>query len=161
MKNAIVHLGSNLGDRHANLKKGVDLLEAHVKILDKSHIYCTAAWGVSDQSDFYNQALSISCIHSAQQLLDICLKVGLAFPEKVGERWGPRYLDIDIIFFGEDVLDSDRLKIPHPRMHLRNFVLIPLLEIVPDWVHPELNKTVEELYKESTDNLEVILLEAH
>jgi len=158
MSIAILHLGSNLGDRIANLDKALGLLANQLAIQCPSSIYATEAWGIADQPAFYNQAVSFNTDYSPFELLNICREVGTAFPEKEGERWGPRHMDIDIIFYSDHVIDSDLLKIPHPRMHLRNFVLIPLLEIAPDYIHPVFNKTIEELYIESEDALEVRLV---
>ena len=156
---AILHLGSNLGKRRRNLMKAIELLNNHIDIQLQSSLYETKAWGNEEQADFLNQALLVETDFSAIQLLDFCLDVTSQFPKKESETWGPRNIDIDIIFFNDEIIDTDRLKIPHPRLHLRNFVLIPLLEIVPDWIHPEFQKTVEELYIESKDLLEVILVD--
>ncbi len=154
----ILHLGSNLGDRRSNLSRVIELLSTHFEPLTVSSIFETDAWGVIDQDPFYNQAVRLNTTLSPIDLLSICRNIGLAFPEKKGQRWGPRYMDIDIIFFGEQIIETNLLKIPHPRMHLRNFVLIPLLEIAPNYIHPVLNKTVEELYLESSDYLDVRIL---
>ena len=159
MNRAVLHLGSNLGDRPENLRKARASLEAHVQVNTTSHIYVTEAWGLPDQDDFYNQALLVSTPKTAHEILSICRQIGLTFPEKTSVQWGPRYMDIDIIFFNDDVIDDDLLKIPHPRMHLRNFVLIPLLEIAPDWIHPGLQKSVEQLFIECRDPLEVLLID--
>ena len=153
-------MGSNLGDGRANLAQAIHQLAEAAKILEVSSIYLTEAWGLVDQDPFYNQAILIATTMSAEGLLMECQLIANSFPDKKGERWGPRYIDMDIIFYDEEIVDTDLLKIPHPRMHLRNFVLIPLLEIIPDWLHPILHKTVEELYMECRDELEVILLES-
>ncbi len=126
-----------------------------------SSIYLTEAWGNVDQPAFYNQALLVTTTLTPNALLDYCRTVTTKFPAKRSAQWGPRSIDIDIIFYENIIVDTDLLKIPHPRMHLRNFVLIPLLEIAPEYVHPQLNQTVEELYLASEDNLEVRLLETH
>lgn len=159
MNTCILHLGSNLGDRADNLSLALEGLSTEVRIINTSRIYLTEAWGVEDQPDFYNQAATVETELHAFEVLDLCRRVGATFPEKEGEQWGPRYIDIDIIFFNDEIIDTELLKIPHPRLHLRNFVLIPLLEIAADMVHPVLHKTIETLYVESTDKLEVILLE--
>jgi 2-amino-4-hydroxy-6-hydroxymethyldihydropteridine diphosphokinase len=156
----ILHLGSNLGDPLANINLAMDMLSKQVRVVNTSSTYLTAAWGMSEQADFFNRAATISTSYSPSELLHICDEITKSFPEKKGERWGPRFIDVDIIFFGDEIIDTESIKIPHPRMHLRNFVLIPLLEIAPDWVHPILQKTVEELFVECHDELEVILLEA-
>ncbi len=161
MNKAILHLGSNLGDCEGNLKRARAALSTLVEVEDVSNIYLTEAWGASDQDDFYNQALIVETVEDAFALLGICQEVTALFPDKGSALWGPRFIDIDIIFFSDQIINTDLLKIPHPRMHLRNFVLIPLLEIAPDWLHPHFQKTVEELYIESRDPLEVILLDAH
>lgn len=159
MNRAVLHLGSNLGDRKENLAIAFSSLSEFVQIEEMSSVYLTEAWGIEDQPSFYNQAAAIKTAFSAHELLDYCRDIWTTFPEKIGAQWGPRYIDIDIIFFNDETINTELLKIPHPRLHLRNFVLIPLLEIAPEWVHPTFHKTIEELYLESTDTLEVILLE--
>ena len=159
MNRAILHLGSNLGDRIENLRKAREGLAEYVLLVESSRIYMTEAWGDPDQDDFYNQALLIETEFNPFELLSVSRDIGQIFPEKKSMQWGPRFMDIDIIFFNDEVMTESHLKIPHPRMHLRNFVLIPLLEIAAEWIHPVLNKSVEELYMESKDPLEVVLIE--
>ena len=161
MNRAILHLGSNLGDRIENLRKAREGLADRILLVKSSRIYMTEAWGHPEQDDFYNQALLIETECNPFELLSVCREIGQYFPEKKSIQWGPRFMDIDIIFFNDEVMTLSHLKIPHPRMHLRNFVLIPLLEIAPEWIHPVLNKSVEELYMESKDPLEVLLIEGN
>ena len=159
LPNTVLHLGSNLGDRRSNLVHAIASLSQEIEIIQTSKYYCTQAWGQSNQPDFYNQAIAARTDMDAFELLEFCRKVGTQFPEKEGHQWGPRYIDIDLIFYEQQIIDTGLLKIPHPRMHLRNFVLIPLLEIAADWIHPIFEQTVEELFIACHDELEVILIE--
>lgn len=149
-------LGSNLGDREGNFRKAISLISKKVGQLEKSSaIYETAAWGKEDQPSFYNQVLKVrtgaSPLELLIQILDIEAEVGRVRLE----HWGPRIIDIDILFFGNQVIDHQRLTVPHPQLHLRAFTLIPLSELCPDFIHPLLNKSVEELLKICPDPLPV------
>ncbi|MBR9921952.1 MAG: 2-amino-4-hydroxy-6-hydroxymethyldihydropteridine diphosphokinase [Bacteroidetes bacterium] len=124
-----------------------------------SSLYLTEAWGVEDQDDFINQAICVQTRLSPKGLLQTIHQIEGAMGRVRKDRWGPRPIDIDILFYGEQVIEEENLSIPHPGIPDRNFTLIPLLEIAPDLIHPVLQTDMEHLYWESKDNLEVILLE--
>jgi len=155
----ILHLGSNIGDRIGHLKRAITLIGEKIgSVEQESGYYETEAWGEMEQDDFINQGISLQSTRSAEEIL----KEILSIEEQMGrlrlKKWGPRIIDIDLIFYGETILASDELTLPHPRLHLRNFVLIPLLELIPDFIHPEFKKSIEELYLECRDESAVILL---
>jgi len=139
-------LGTNLGERRENLKKALDQLEKEgVKILEKSKIYETAPMHVTNQPKFLNMAVKAECDCEAEELLKICKKIEKEMGRKKGLRYGPRIIDIDILFFGDEIVELENLIIPHSRIQERVFVLQPLCEIDPQIVHPVLGETVESL----------------
>jgi len=154
-------LGSNLGDRLGYLKEGLDLVLTlpDTNLLKISAVYETEPVDFADQPRFLNLA---ACIHTKLEphellhlLKDLERKIGRVHRD----RWSAREIDIDIIFYGDYKIDSDDLIIPHPRAHLRKFVLQPLSEIAPEFRHPVAHKTVEQLLKECVDNSSVTRLE--
>ncbi|MGB2691444.1 MAG: 2-amino-4-hydroxy-6-hydroxymethyldihydropteridine diphosphokinase [Thermodesulfobacteriota bacterium] len=159
MNNVFISIGSNLGDKIGNCRVAVEELAKFSKVNKLSSLYETEPVGKEDQPNFINTAVEIETNLSAQELL-IYLK---SIEEKMGrvrtEKWGPRTIDLDIIFYGELVIKNDDLAIPHPRAHLRRFVLEPICEIAPNYIHPVLNKTVGVLIKECEDNKQVIKLD--
>lgn len=153
-KNIFLLLGSNLGDRLTNLDRGRILIEELTgSIVKKSSIYETSAWGKTDQPDYLNQAVQIETALRPNELLSACLNIEKKIGRQRIEKWGARLIDIDIIYFGGKIIHSNELIIPHPRMAERRFVLVPLTEINPDFVHPILMKTNEELLKQCKDDL--------
>jgi 2-amino-4-hydroxy-6-hydroxymethyldihydropteridine diphosphokinase len=138
-------LGTNLGERQANLKAAEEALHPEVEIIARSPIYETPPWGYTDQPAFLNQVL-VGCTELPPMELIRHLK---EVEERLGRvpsfRYGPRLIDMDILFFDDLVLDSPDLAIPHPRLHERAFVLAPLADLAPDLRHPVLNKSVREL----------------
>ncbi len=156
---AYLHLGGNQGDTQAILASANDdLIAGSCTILAASQYYLTEAWGMEDQADFINQALYISTKYTALELLQFIHGIEDKYGRKRTLRWGPRTLDIDILFYDDLILDSKELTLPHPRLHERNFVLIPLMEIAPDKIHPVFQKSIRELYLDSTDKNNVQLL---
>ena len=152
-------LGSNLGDKKFNLKKAIELIgNSAGKVLKTSSIYKTAAWGKLDQPHFYNLAIVLATYLSPKQLLEEILKIESLMGRVRKEKWGPRIIDVDILFFDDKVENSQNLKIPHPELHKRKFALIPLSEIEPEWFHPFLKKNIETLIRECKDTLNVTVL---
>ena len=154
--NVYLLLGSNLGDRIGNLSYARQEISRDAgQIITTSSLYKTAAWGTSEQPDFYNQVIKIQSQLSPEELLATTLKI----EEKAGrlrmEKWGPRTLDIDILFFGSTVLESNNLVIPHREIQNRKFTLLPLDEIASDFMHPVLKATVHQLLMDCPDTLSV------
>ncbi len=154
-------LGSNTGDRLKLIEQAVSLLNLaqDIKLIRTSALYETEPWGVKDQNWFLNMIAEIKTPLSAQDLLIKCQNIErtLGRNREKETRWGERPIDIDIIFYGKEIINTQFLTIPHKHMHERAFVLVPLLELVPDFVHPVSNKTVSELYDDLEDVEDVYL----
>ena len=156
MSTAHLLIGGNLGDRKKNLLTAISLINEQCGPLTRSSsIYETEAWGKTDQPSFLNQALEISTSLNARQLMRKILKIEKEMGRIRKEKLGPRIIDIDILLYENEIHDLRFLKIPHPEMHNRRFVLVPLAEIDPTLQHPVLKKTIAELLEECPDNLEV------
>jgi 2-amino-4-hydroxy-6-hydroxymethyldihydropteridine diphosphokinase len=138
-------LGSNMGVRSANLKNAINNLTPQMNLKAKSNVYETAPWGFTDQPAFLNQVVKVETYLEPEALLLHLKRLESVMGRVPNFQNGPRLIDIDILFFDDLVLDSPIVQIPHPRLHERAFVLIPLHEISPDLVHPVLQKSVGEL----------------
>ncbi|MEP7258988.1 MAG: 2-amino-4-hydroxy-6-hydroxymethyldihydropteridine diphosphokinase, partial [Flavitalea sp.] len=125
------------------------------KVIDYSSIYETQAWGKTDQGDFLNQAIMIETSLSAQALLKETLAIETFMGRSRTDKYAPRTIDIDILFFNHQVIDEPGLIIPHPEIQNRRFVLEPMKEIAPALIHPKLYKTILELLAECPDSLHV------
>lgn len=135
------------------------LVESRIGEVTKvSSFYETAPWGVTDQPAFLNQVLEVETNQQPEDVLRHILEIEHELGRVRYERWGARVIDIDLLYFGEDVRDTARLTLPHPRLHERKFVLIPMLEIAPDFVHPFFLKTQTTLLSECPDTGEVVVL---
>ncbi|MCK6617703.1 MAG: 2-amino-4-hydroxy-6-hydroxymethyldihydropteridine diphosphokinase [Cyclobacteriaceae bacterium] len=157
MNKAYLLLGSNLGNRLENLEKARQHISRHAgKIVTASSVYETAPWGNENQGMFYNQVVEIGT-----KLLPMVLLTNTLVIENVlgrirsNNKFGPRVIDIDLLFYNDEVINSAVLTLPHPALHKRRFTLEPLAEIAPDLMHPVLGKTVSELLAECPDNLPV------
>ena len=156
MRTAHLLIGGNLGNRKENLSKAVSLINEQCGALTRSSsIYETEAWGKTDQPSFLNQALEISTSLTARLLMRRVLRIEEEMGRIRKEKLGPRIIDIDILLFENEIHDLRFLKIPHPEMQNRRFVLVPLAEINSTLQHPVLKKTIAELLEECPDNLEV------
>lgn len=145
---AYIALGSNQGDRELNLLRGVAELGRlpGTRVAALSGFYETEPVGAIPQTDFYNAVARINTELSPLQLLDELQRIEFhIFKRKKDMHWGPRPMDLDILFYNDDVITGERLTIPHPRLHERRFVLQPLAEIAPDLVHPLLHKSITAL----------------
>lgn len=144
-----IAFGSNIGDRGTAIEEALNLIEQNeMKIVKRSKIYETEPYGYVDQPSFLNGAVEVetnlSCRDVLERLLSIENQIG-----RVREfKWGPRIIDLDIIFYNNEIYDEEDLKVPHPDMQNRDFVLRPLNELCPDYVHPVLDKTIRELLGE-------------
>ena len=139
-------LGSNLGNREGNLRMALRLLEPLCRPEEVSSLYETAPVGVEDQPAFYNAACRITTGLEPEALLRFVQRVEFEVRRRPGgPRWGPRPVDLDILLYGDQVVERSELVLPHPRLAERPFVLVPLAEIAPQAWHPTLRKTVREL----------------
>lgn len=145
-------LGSNLGDRPQVLAAAREAIADQAgSIVNQSAVYETAPWGITDQPAFLNQVLEITTSFLPEDLLRIILNIEHDLGRVRYERWGARVIDIDLLYFGQTVMDSARLTLPHPRIQDRRFVLAPLAEIAPDFIHPLLQKTSSKLLDQCPD----------
>ena len=138
-------LGTNLGEREVNLQKAIDALAPKVRLVRKSSIYATPPWGYADQPEFLNQVIEVDTPLRPLPLLHLLKSIEAEMGREETFRYGPRLIDLDILFYGQEIVEGELLTIPHPRLQERAFVLVPLAEIAPNFVHPVLNKTIREL----------------
>lgn len=156
MNTAYLLTGSNLGNRHEQLAEAMFGISKRCgKIIDFSSIYETAAWGKTDQRDFLNQAIMIYTLLDPFALLKELLSIEKLMGRERDQKYGPRVIDIDILFFNHLVVKEPGLSIPHPRLQDRRFALEPMNEIAPALIHPVLHKTVRQLLEECADPLPV------
>lgn len=148
--------GGNLGNRQENLQKGSLLIEELIGVIEAhSSIYETASWGKIHEPNYLNQVLFVKTSLSAQEVLKECLLIEEEMGRVRQKKWESRLIDIDILFFNDEVYSLPNLKIPHPHLAQRKFVLIPLNEIASDFTHPILYKRIQELLELCQDTLEV------
>jgi 2-amino-4-hydroxy-6-hydroxymethyldihydropteridine diphosphokinase len=137
--------GANLGDRQTTLRSARDLLAPNVELIACSSLYETPPWGLPDQPPFFNAVCEVHTQLSPFELLTYLKRLEQQLGRVASVRWGPRAIDIDILFFDDLVLHSETLVLPHPQLHLRAFVLVPLAELAPQLSHPILAKTAQQL----------------
>jgi 2-amino-4-hydroxy-6-hydroxymethyldihydropteridine diphosphokinase len=160
MKAAYLLIGGNLGDRLAYLKSACDKIQQKgINILRKSSVYETAAWGITDQPSFLNQVLEIETTEKPIRLLEELLSIEKSLGRERAEKNGARTIDIDILYFGEEIINLPGLKIPHERIPIRKFVLIPLFEMIPEFLDPKTEKTIAAMLKDCEDELTVHVYE--
>jgi 2-amino-4-hydroxy-6-hydroxymethyldihydropteridine diphosphokinase len=147
MQEHIVYLalGSNLDNRLANLKQAVAALSPQMEVKAKSHVYETPPWGYEDQPKFLNQVIKAKTYLEPEPLLKHIKRLETALGRKPSFQNGPRLIDIDILFYDDLILDTPSLVLPHPGLHERGFVLLPLMDIDPDLVHPVNKKSIREM----------------
>jgi 2-amino-4-hydroxy-6-hydroxymethyldihydropteridine diphosphokinase len=156
MNSAYLITGGNMGQRDEQLAYAARLIEERCgTIIDRSSLYETAAWGKTDQNSFLNQALVLVTSLNARDLLNEILYIENLMGRDRVEKYGPRIIDIDIIFFNHQIIREDGLTIPHPEMAKRRFVLEPLNQVIPAYIHPVYYKTVSELLERCDDKLPV------
>lgn len=142
---AYIALGSNLGNRAANLRTAVERMSARLVVRRESHLYETAPWGYTDQPAFLNMAIEAATSLGPEALLAFLKNIEKEMGREATFRNGPRLIDLDILFYDELVLDTPPLEIPHPRLHERAFVLVPMADLAPELVHPRLGETILQL----------------
>ncbi len=154
MHSVFLLLGSNLGDRHLFLQQGIAYIESDIaRVLKASSVYETQSWGKTDAPDYLNQVVNLQTDLPAQIVLQKILNIENILGRRRAEKWGSRIIDIDILFYGDAIINENGLQIPHPELHKRRFTLEPLAEIAPGFVHPVLNKNILQIKNELKDNL--------
>ena len=152
-------LGTNLGDRAANLRSAVSALAPPMRVVRESSIYETAPWGFEDQSHFLNMVVEAETDLAPLDLLKYLKTLETELGRTPTFRYGPRLIDLDILFYDELILQKPELTIPHPRLHERAFVLVPLADLAPNFIHPVLQKTIQQLLdninREGTKNAKI------
>jgi 2-amino-4-hydroxy-6-hydroxymethyldihydropteridine diphosphokinase len=154
---AYLCLGSNLGDRRENINKALDYLSQKLRVTMKSSVYDTEPMGNPEQPRFLNMVCEVKTMLKAADLLVLVKAIEWKLGRRPGRPNSPRTIDLDILFFGDQVIESPELIIPHPRLTKRAFVLVPLAELVPKMVHPLNKKTVCELLKELKQGVQGVL----
>lgn len=158
--NIYLSLGSNMGKRRENLRVALALIEKNIgKAARKSHLYETQPWGKTDQNSFLNQVVMINSSLEPRRLLEKISDIEHELGRDRRDKWGPRTIDIDVLFYGKRIVRDAGLEIPHPELHKRAFVLVPLLEIAPELEHPLLKQQIDELYMNCEDQSDVVMLE--
>ncbi len=156
MINVFLLLGSNLGNRNLFLHSAISRIGQEIApIQQTSPVYETQSWGKTELPDYLNQVILLQTILSAQKVLEKILAIEIELGRKREEKWGSRTIDIDILFYGDEIIKDVNLTVPHPQLHNRRFTLEPLGMIAPNLVHPVLNKTILELKNNLNDDLTV------
>jgi 2-amino-4-hydroxy-6-hydroxymethyldihydropteridine diphosphokinase len=156
MSRAVLLLGSNQGNRKANLSVAINRIGGEAgQVYRESRIYETAAWGDTSQDSYYNQVVIIETELEAGRLMQTLLFIEKEMGRTRVRKWEPRIIDIDILYFNDAVINEKDLVIPHPLLHERKFTLIPLAEVLPEFIHPVLKKNTLKLLAICTDSGEV------
>lgn len=135
-----------MGDKRKNMETAIRLLQEQAgEVLSESSLYATEPWGLENQDDFVNQAVLISTQLQPDELLQKILSIELQMGRRREQKWGPRLIDIDILDYAGLILHTNDLTLPHPFLHERMFTLMPLKQVSPGWIHPVLNKNIDEL----------------
>jgi 2-amino-4-hydroxy-6-hydroxymethyldihydropteridine diphosphokinase len=160
MNKAYLSLGSNRGDRQSNLSKAIELLNNKAgKVVSKSLLYETQPWKMDDETMFINQVILLETALDANTLMDLLLEIETSMGRvRTAAKYEPRIIDIDILFFNNDLISSEKLTVPHPFIQERRFVLVPMAEIAPEYVHPVLNTKIYQLLTVCKDNSRVVQL---
>ena len=140
-----IALGTNLGNRLDNLRAAFGALPPEVSVLAESHVYETPPWGYEDQPAFLNMVVKAETSLKPGALLKYLKQLEVQLGREGNFRWGPRLIDLDILFYDDLIIDTPPLVIPHPRLHERAFVLVPLADVAPDVIHPVLERSVREI----------------
>lgn len=159
MSVVFILLGSNIGNSHLNLQKAINAIQgAGANIIEVSSIYKTKAWGNTNQDDFLNAVLKLNTNKTPTELLKTLLNIEQEMGRVRGlQPWLPRIIDIDILYYNQDIIQIPELKIPHPFIAERKFTLVPLAEIAPYEVHPQLKFSNQEMLNNCNDKSEVTI----
>lgn len=147
MNDVFLSIGTNIGEREENLKQAIQLLRQQVEVVNVSAVYETAPVGYIDQPSFFNIAVHIKTDKTAEETLNICQSIENELGRVRDIRWGPRIIDLDILLFNEEQIETERLIVPHPRMYERAFVLVPLVEISESFESGQMTQAHDTLAK--------------
>jgi len=155
-----IGIGSNQGDKYKNCTLAIENICACVsnRLIKRSSFYQTEPWGYREQDDFINLVVKIQTSFSPLELLFFLQGIEKKLRKKKNKKWGPRTIDLDILFYNDQKFESPQLTIPHPLLHQRGFVLLPLKEITPHLIHPVFNQTISQLLDRLSDGKRVIKL---
>lgn len=160
MHSYYLHLGSNQGDRNEFLQKALQLISEKIGTINlKSNIYETEPWGMKEQENFLNMAIEVKSTKSPEDVIQSIKSIESSLGSSKSVKWGPRNIDIDVLYCDDLIIESSEITIPHPHIQDRNFVLIPLLEIAGDFTDPVHKMTIDELYDICKDTGEVFIFE--
>lgn len=162
MAKAFIGIGANLGDKKKSISSALNFIAQELEVKKVSSLYFTkAVGGPAGQPDFINLVVEVETDKSAQEMMTLLLEIERKMGRVRVERWGPRLIDLDLLDYAGVVLREENLELPHPRLHERAFVLVPLMEIAPQWRHPGVGKTAAELFKvlSETDKNVIIAVE--
>lgn len=160
MHSYYLHLGSNKGDRNDFLQKALQLISEKIGTINlKSNIYETEPWGMKEQENFLNMAIEVKSTKSPEDVIQSIKSIESSLGSSKSVKWGPRNIDIDVLYCDDLIIESSEITIPHPHIQDRNFVLIPLLEIAGDFTDPAHKMTIDELYDLCKDTGEVFIFE--
>jgi 2-amino-4-hydroxy-6-hydroxymethyldihydropteridine diphosphokinase len=157
MSKVFLGIGTNLGNRERNLKEAILNIEEQIgRVLSSSSVYETPPWGLDAENDFLNMVVSVETNHTPAEIMKkILLIESMMGRERTQNRYSSRIIDIDILLYDDLVSDEKGLKVPHRLMHERKFVLVPLCELVPDMIHPVLEKSMKVLLEECRDRSKI------
>ena len=156
MNEVYLQLGSNIGDRLDNLDQSIKIITERIgNVLERSSVYESTPWGVENQRNFLNQVIFVKSNFDPYTILDLVLQIEKDMGRIRIEKWGERIIDIDILFIDDLIIESENLCIPHEFIAKRKFVLQPMCEIAPVFIHPKLNKTISQLLEECIDDEKV------
>lgn len=158
MPTAYLGLGSNKGERISFIETAITEIAGieKTKLIRTSSVYETEPWGIKGQGDYLNSAAEIRTDLSAEELLRALKGIESRIGRTVTAKWSEREIDIDLLFYGNDVLNNKTIHVPHAEIENRKFVLIPMNELAPDLIHPVLNRSISELLLETSDDLKVM-----
>jgi len=157
MNTVYIQLGSNIGERKSYIAKSMDQIEENIgKIIIESSIFETIPWGNENQNNFLNSVIKINTTLDAFRVLKKSQEIENNLDRERVEKWGERTIDIDILFYNNEIINTTKLNIPHPFIQQRKFVLVPLSEIAPNYIHPILKKNISTLLSECKDNQKVL-----
>jgi len=157
MNTVYILLGSNIGERKSYIAKSMEQIEENIgKIIIESSIFETIPWGNENQNNFLNSVIKINTTLDAFRILKKSQEIENNLGRERVEKWGERTIDIDILFYNNEIINTTKLNIPHPLIQKRKFVLVPLSEIAPNYIHPTFKKNISTLLSECKDNQKVL-----